>query len=144
MLAARIAVTLGVLTSSVLGLQNYSINPQTLAQLMFEGTTKPMVLASPMWESFGEVPCQYVYQEGFYNLLDVWNMNNPTLLETEAAVAPLTSDKVYFAFCQKLGTATDFAGTECNLDTFGNFYAISVSSTNTCTGLSTTSLTSIT
>lgn len=102
-----------------------------------------MVLASPMWETFGEVPCQYIFNEGFYDMHRVWNPDSPVMLTSLNQTSPDTADKVYFAFCNKMGTATNYAATNCNA-TVGEYYAMTVSNTDVCTVLSTVELTSIT
>ena len=138
---------ISTLMLAVYGFENCKITPYTLLELAFKGNAEPMVLASPAWESFSEVPCQYFFNEGFYNMFDVFNINNPVLLVSNAQTNPDTEPTVYFNFCQSLKTAANFNALNCpDASALGDLYAMSVSTSDppVCTPLSTSSLTSIT
>ena len=133
-----------LLVTLAVAYDNVKLTPHTLLEFAFKGNAEPMVLASPSWESFSEIPCQFFYAEGFYNLVDVWNVNAPLLLNS-TALDPLQSDNtVYFNFCQKLSLANDFLNLGCDPAIYGDYFAIAVSPTQTCYPLSTYDLSSIT
>ena len=43
--------------SSKATLENLKITPQTLLESFFTGTPEPMILKSPIWDKFQEIPC---------------------------------------------------------------------------------------
>lgn len=124
------------------GLEGLNITPHSLLALAFDGDAQHMLLSSPSWDAWNEFPCQYYFDQGFYNLIDV--QTNPDAFTSSASTLPLVSPTVYFSFCQKLSNDANFKATSCNTGTNGDYYAISVSADGaTCTPLSTTFVTSI-
>ena len=49
--------TLAAIATTALAFKNCNITPANLLELAFTGNTEPMVLTSPIWEAWGEVPC---------------------------------------------------------------------------------------
>jgi hypothetical protein len=43
------------------GLENLNITPHSLLALAFEGNPDHMLLSSPSWDSWNEIPCQYYF-----------------------------------------------------------------------------------
>ena len=50
-------------------LENLKITPHTLLESVFTANPEPMILKSPIWDTFQEIPCQYYYKQGFYSLI---------------------------------------------------------------------------
>jgi len=61
---------LPLLLVAATALENFKITPHTLLSLAIDGDAEPMVLASTTWQDYAEVPCQYFFKEGFYNLFN--------------------------------------------------------------------------
>ena len=54
-------VLFGALATTAFAAQNCNITPYTLLELAFNANPEPMVLSSPVWDAWAEVPCQYYY-----------------------------------------------------------------------------------
>ena len=81
---------------------------------------------------FGNVPCQYIYDNAWYNLVDMSNVSTPGYYQSEGAA---DTKVAYYNFCQSLSSTE----APCH----GDYYAAYESVTGECTAASTDNLDSV-
>jgi hypothetical protein len=50
-------IIFGAFSATIVAAKNCNITPYTLLELAFNANLEPMVLSSPIWDSWAEVPC---------------------------------------------------------------------------------------
>jgi hypothetical protein len=77
-----VLVTLLITTANAF--EKLMLYPHNPVELKLTSKVEPMVLATPSWVTFGDIPCQYFFNEGFYSLVDYRIVNDPVLFKSQA------------------------------------------------------------